>query len=95
MLSVYIMLTVALQFTTGAEERLGQLQVKAGRSYKLEVHFSNFKPINSTSPYAERRGGIRLGGQRKFTSSEMIGSAVALSLASDGEFASCNDTSSF
>lgn len=73
-----------LFFTTGSEERVGQLDVKAGKSYKLEVRFTNFKPLNSTSPYAGRRGGIRLGGQRKLTSSEKISSAVALSKASDG-----------
>ncbi|KAI5479110.1 beta-glucosidase [Pseudohyphozyma bogoriensis] len=72
-----------LFFTTGAEERIGRLDVKAGQAYKLEVHFTNFKQINPTGPYAGRRGGIRVGGQRKFSQTEQIGKAVELSKASD------------
>ncbi|KAM0752674.1 hypothetical protein T439DRAFT_298947 [Meredithblackwellia eburnea MCA 4105] len=70
-------------FTMGAEERLGTLEVEAGKEYKLEVRFSNWKPINPTSPYAGRRGGIRVGGQRKLATAERIEKAVALSKESD------------
>lgn len=44
-------LTVVQQFLTGAEERMGQLAVKAGQQYNLEIRFSNFKQISPTSPY--------------------------------------------
>lgn len=43
--------TVVQQFLTGAEERVGQLAVKAGQQYNLEIRFSNFKQISPTSPY--------------------------------------------
>ncbi|KAI5480122.1 beta-glucosidase [Pseudohyphozyma bogoriensis] len=72
-----------LFFTMGTEERLGQLKVKAGQEYKMEVRFTNFRQINPTSPYAGRRGGIRLGGQLKLDSSERIQKAVALTKKSD------------
>lgn len=44
-------LPLSIQFNTGAEERTGELNVEAGKSYDLEVRFSNFKQLNAMSPY--------------------------------------------
>jgi beta-glucosidase len=41
-------------FNTGAEERVGEIEVEAGREYALEVRFSNFKQLNAMSPYVSR-----------------------------------------
>ncbi|KAM0750533.1 hypothetical protein T439DRAFT_380431 [Meredithblackwellia eburnea MCA 4105] len=72
-----------LFFMTGAEERVGRAEVKAGQSYELEVRFSNFKQINMKSPYAGRRGGIRVGGAPVVGASESISKAVKLSQEAD------------
>ncbi|KAH8833090.1 glycoside hydrolase superfamily [Flagelloscypha sp. PMI_526] len=72
-----------LFFTTGAEEVIAEVDVKAGQKYDLEVRFSNFKQLNAQSPYSGRRGGFRLGGQRKRNSKEDIANAVNLSKSSD------------
>ena len=73
-----------LFFTTGAEEAVQEIQVKAGKSYDIEVRFSNFRSLSAASPYAGRRGGIRLGGQYKTDTKESIKKAVQLSKESDG-----------
>lgn len=48
-------------FNTGAEERVGEIEVEAGREYALEVRFSNFKQLNAMSPYVSRGQPVRGG----------------------------------
>jgi beta-glucosidase len=40
-----------MQFNMGAEEKTAEIEVEAGKAYDLEVRFSNFKQLHSTSPY--------------------------------------------
>jgi beta-glucosidase len=35
----------------GAEEKVAEIEVEAGRVYDLEVRFSNFKQLHTSSPY--------------------------------------------
>ncbi|WWC69041.1 uncharacterized protein I206_102977 [Kwoniella pini CBS 10737] len=72
-----------LFFNTGAEERTGEYEVEAGKSYAIEVRFSNFKQLNAMSPYTGRRGGIRIGGRKKRDAEEEIQKAVKLAKESD------------
>ena len=48
-------LVSSLKFNTGTEERLGEIELEAGRSYQLEVRFSNFKQISAMSPYVSKQ----------------------------------------
>ena len=77
-----------LFFGTGAEEQSTEIQVEAGKSYELEVRFSNFRQLSPNSPYSGRRGGIRVGGRLKKSDKALIGEAVALSRQSDGKASS-------
>ncbi|WVQ62915.1 uncharacterized protein L199_001064 [Kwoniella botswanensis] len=72
-----------LFFNTGAEERTGEVEVEAGKSYDIEVRFSNFKQLNAMSPYTGRRGGIRIGGKKKRDPQAEIEKAVKLATESD------------
>ncbi|KAH8928460.1 glycoside hydrolase family 3 protein [Atractiella rhizophila] len=72
-----------LFFGTGAEEQVAEVHVEAGKLYDIEVRFSNFKQLSPNSPYAGRRGGIRVGGRKKRNVKAMINNAVALSKSSD------------
>jgi beta-glucosidase len=84
----------------GAEEKTAEIEVEAGKAYDLEVRFSNFKQLHSTSPYVSvsprcdanrrlmtqtgRRGGIRIGGRPKRNPVSEIEKAVKLARESDG-----------
>ncbi|KAL1406447.1 hypothetical protein Q8F55_008146 [Vanrija albida] len=72
-----------LFFNMGAEERTAVLEFEAGKAYDLEVRFSNFKQLHSTSPYSGRRGGIRLGGRPLRSPQAEIAAAVELAKSSD------------
>ncbi|OCF58241.1 beta-glucosidase [Kwoniella mangroviensis CBS 10435] len=72
-----------LFFNTGAEERTGEVEVEAGKSYDIEVRFSNFKQLNAMSPYTGRRGGIRIGGKKRRDPQAEIEKAVKLATESD------------
>lgn len=70
-------------FTSGTEEKFGYKHFVASQSYDLQIRFSNFIQISPTSPYSGGRGGMRLGGYRKFTPEEEVAKAVALSKDAD------------
>ena len=56
-------LVLTRQFTTGAEERTAEYTFEAGRTYDLEVRFSNFKPLSAQSPYVCEPGRARFNGR--------------------------------
>ncbi|KAK1925989.1 glycoside hydrolase superfamily [Papiliotrema laurentii] len=70
-------------FNTGAKERIGEIQLQAGQSYTLEVRFSNFKQISAMSPYAGRRGGMRIGARFKYDPEAEIERAVQMARRAD------------